>query len=158
MASFTASRVRYIAMTRTVLHNIRVSYHQIGHPRFWEWNVTAQHSNVDSVSQTVFEVIATNKGSGQHMKRGWYLETFKNCRNRELPYTTPSACQLNHMLPTLTDQLELIREPNSSQMGQVSWFGLANTFGSALAVRQGGLQLRDLYVDTTVQGREEGMC
>ena len=32
-------------------------------------------------------------GTLQHLERN-------NCSNREFPYTTPSGCQLNHMLPT----------------------------------------------------------
>ena len=44
-------------------------------------------------------------------------------------------------------------------MGQLSRSRLGNRSGSAVAVRQGALQLRDLHEDTTGpgQGREEGI-
>ena len=38
-------------------------------------------------------------------------------------------------------------------MGQLSLSGLGNRSGSAVAVRQGALQLRDLHEDTTGQGQ-----
>ena len=83
----------------------------------------------------------------QHLDRG-------NCSNREFPSTTPSGYQLNHTLPTYgTHQLEWRGRPNSSQMGQLSCCGLGNRSGSAVAVRQGALQLRDLHEDTTGPGR-----
>ena len=43
-------------------------------------------------------------------------------------------------------------------MGQLSSCGLGTRSGSAVAVRQGALQLRDLHEDTTGpgQGREGG--
>ena len=41
-------------------------------------------------------------------------------------------------------------------MGQLSSSGLGNRSGSAVAVRQGALRLRDLHEDTTGPGREGG--
>ena len=41
-------------------------------------------------------------------------------------------------------------------MGQLSSSGLGNRSGSAVAVRQGALQLRDLHEDTTGPGQGKG--
>ena len=55
-----------------------------------------------------------------------------------------------------THQLEQKGDPNSSQMGQLSSSGSGNRSGSAVAVRQGALQLRDLHEDAKGPGQGEG--
>ena len=56
----------------------------------------------------------------------------------------------------MTRRWQLPSGPNSSQMGQLSRSGLGNRSGSAVAVRQGALQLRDLHKDTTGPGQGRG--
>ena len=90
--------------------------------------------------------------SSIQLKNGRYPATERgNYSNREFPSTMLSGCQLNHMLPTWTDQLDV----SSSQWG-TSRSGLGNRSGSAVAVRHVAIQLRDPHEDTTVQGREGG--
>ena len=64
--------------------------------------------------------LSIGASSFTQLKNGRYLQQRDGTAVTGNSPTMLSGCQLNHMLPTLTDQLELIREPSSGQMGQVS--------------------------------------